>query len=182
MPSQESIEREIAARVVAGDEEAWRLVYDMCHDSLLHDASRRLGNLDDAEDAVQETFTRIFRYLSNFNPERDSLRAYLLAIVRNVCKDIYRRKMDRACRPWDDLVPEPAAPETDDPADREELARQRSIVDACCDPREREILSLVRKGLRNKEIAIALGMKETSVSSYICAIKEKASKAGSGSV
>lgn len=183
MSEQTPSDRELARRVVAGDEEGWRLIYDRFFDVLSRDAFRRLGNRDDAEDAVQETFTRFFRYLSGFDPERNSLRAYLLGILQRVCLDIYRRKKERSQRPWGEYTEEPAAPEREEPLFApDELKRFWEKVAAVCDSREREILALNLKGLRNKEIAIALGLEESTVSSYLCAIKKKASNLGPPSV
>ena len=177
MPENTPTDRELVCRLVAGDAFAWRFIYDKYHDLMRTEAFRQLGDRDDAEDAVQESFYRFFTYRARFNPDRDSLRPYLMTILRNVCKDIYRRRVGRDCGPRDEHLPEPAAPEAEEPLLRSDEREQFwKAVESFCDPRGRGILALICKGLRNKEIAAALGMKETTISSYICDIKGKASK------
>ncbi|MBF6177572.1 sigma-70 family RNA polymerase sigma factor [Nocardia otitidiscaviarum] len=73
--------------------------------ALLHwRALRRLGDPGLAEHAVQETLLRAWRACGTYNPDRGSVRTWLLTIERNVLTDIARV---RAARPgdsaWDEL-------------------------------------------------------------------------------
>ncbi|MFI6869066.1 sigma-70 family RNA polymerase sigma factor [Nocardia sp. NPDC050406] len=73
--------------------------------ALLHwRAMRRLGDTGLAEHAVQETLLRGWRACASYNPDRGSVRTWLLTIERNVLTDIARV---RAARPgdssWDEL-------------------------------------------------------------------------------
>ncbi|MFF0494092.1 sigma-70 family RNA polymerase sigma factor [Nocardia sp. NPDC003482] len=73
---------------------------------LLHwRAVRRLGDSGQAEHAVQETLLRAWRKCASYDPDKGSVRTWLLSIERNVLTDICRM---RAVRPsetsWDELV------------------------------------------------------------------------------
>ncbi|MFI5779450.1 sigma-70 family RNA polymerase sigma factor [Nocardia sp. NPDC051570] len=74
---------------------------------LLHwRAARRLGgDMGLAEHAVQETLLRAWRSCATYDPDKGSVRTWLLSIERNVLTDIARM---RAVRPaetsWDELV------------------------------------------------------------------------------
>ncbi|MBL1074634.1 sigma-70 family RNA polymerase sigma factor [Nocardia sp. 2] len=73
--------------------------------ALLHwRAMRRLGDTGIAEHAVQETLLRAWKACATYNPDRGSVRTWLLTIERNVLTDIARV---RATRPgdtnWDEI-------------------------------------------------------------------------------
>ncbi len=85
----------IVRRVLAGDREAFRLLVDRHHDDALRYATHLLGHAADAEDAVQDTFLRAYRYLASYR-EQDRFRAWLWRILVNRCRT---HAGDRARRP-----------------------------------------------------------------------------------
>jgi RNA polymerase sigma-70 factor (ECF subfamily) len=97
-------------------DEAWR-----DHRRYLLDvAFRMLGSITDAEDVVQEAFTRLWRV----DPaELDDLRAWLVVVVTRLCLDQLRSARVKRDEPVDVLPVEPPAdPRLGDPADRVTLA------------------------------------------------------------
>ena len=50
-----------------------------------------VGNLEAAEDLMQETFSQIWKHPNGFQPERGSLRAYLYGIARKRAAEWWRR-------------------------------------------------------------------------------------------
>ena len=61
-------------------------------------AVRVLGDPARAEDAVQDAFVNVWHRASSFDPERGSLRAWLLTSVRNRCIDYLRGRGSRERR------------------------------------------------------------------------------------
>ena len=85
----------IVQRVLGGDTEAFRALVDRYHDDALRFATHLLGDHGEAEDAVQDTFLRAFRYLGSYR-EQDRFRGWLWRILVNRCRT---RAGDRQRRP-----------------------------------------------------------------------------------
>ena len=82
------------ARVRAGDERAFELVFDRYHRSLLAFCRRMLASNEEAEDALQHTFMAAYRTLRS--SERPILlKAWLYTIARNRCLSILRARREQ---------------------------------------------------------------------------------------
>lgn len=72
-------------------------------------ALKVLRNVDDAEDAVQDAFIKVWRYLGRFE-RRSSFTTWLHRIVMNACLDLLRRQASRPVgveEPADDTATDP---------------------------------------------------------------------------
>ena len=69
-----------------------RMAYDTHAAELFRYCGRLLGDHQQAEEAVQETFTRAWRRSSQWNPSLGSLRTWLFAIAHNVSADMRRAR------------------------------------------------------------------------------------------
>ena len=84
----------LVARVRAGDERAFELVFDRYHRSLLAFCRRMLASDEEAEDALQHTFMAAYRALRS--SERPILlKAWLYTIARNRCLSILRARREQ---------------------------------------------------------------------------------------
>jgi RNA polymerase sigma factor (sigma-70 family) len=77
-------DRRLAARVGAGDEAAFAALYERHRAALLSFCRHMVGNREDGEDALQQTFLRAHRALAA-GQVPDSVRSWLFAIARNRC-------------------------------------------------------------------------------------------------
>jgi RNA polymerase sigma-70 factor (ECF subfamily) len=119
-----------------------------------------LGHVDDAEDAVQETFLRALRALSSFRGSA-SFRTWLFRIAVNVCLNWKRDR--RRTEPWD----EERADASRDIGSPEVIAlRHLRVMEALRElpPRHRAIFLLkVLEGWSVAEIGAALGWNSIRV-------------------
>ena len=124
----------LVGRVVAGDVDAYAALVARYRDRLARYAVRMLGDQDDAEEALQDTFVRAYRALPRCeNPERFD--AWLFSILVNRCRTAGGR-LSRRERLFvrDDVrllgAAAPATGEVDRRAWREEIARALAQLDA----------------------------------------------------
>ncbi|MCW1919495.1 sigma-70 family RNA polymerase sigma factor [Rhodobacter sp. KR11] len=100
---------DLLLRVAAQDRTAFRALYSACAPKLMGVLIRMLGNRSQAEDALQEVFTRVWLRAGRFDPERGAALGWMIAIARNHAIDRIRMRHDTTS---DDLVmnalPDPA--------------------------------------------------------------------------
>jgi RNA polymerase sigma-70 factor (ECF subfamily) len=81
-------------RIGAGDREAFDRLYRRYARAVFGLALRRLGDRDRAEEAVQETFTSVWRSARSYRPERGPGGPWLYAIARNAIVDRFRARRE----------------------------------------------------------------------------------------
>ena len=84
-------EESIIQRCQEGDLMAYRVIYERYEQPLLRTALRILGQKQDAEDAAQEAFLKIFRGINNYR-RGSKFSTYLFRILLNSCFDILRKR------------------------------------------------------------------------------------------
>ena len=130
--------------------------------TLFRTALAILGDVPEAEDAVQDAFVR---YLEKRPAFRDAghERAWLLKVTANGCKSRLRA---RRRHPWVELLDVYPAPDGDS---REVLEAVLSLPE-----KYREVVHLYyHEGYQTAEIAKILGMKEATVRSNLARGREK---------
>ena len=85
-----------------GDERAFELLYERHHRPLLSFCRHMLGNQEEGEDALQQTFMRALRAL-RAGQRPDHTRGWLYAIARNCCRDLLVARRDAPSAELDEL-------------------------------------------------------------------------------
>jgi len=83
-------ERELIKKAKKGDEESFEALILSCKGKAYNVAFRYMGNEDDAYDAIQESFIKIYRHLDKFN-EQSRFDTWVYRIVVNTCNDMLRK-------------------------------------------------------------------------------------------
>ena len=84
-------ERGQIQRVLAGDQRAFTSLVEAYKRPVYNLAYRMLGNADDAEDAAQETFLRVYQRFGTYDPSR-KFSSWILSIASHYCIDRLRRR------------------------------------------------------------------------------------------
>lgn len=147
---------ELLRRVGDGDDGAFEALYRRYARPVFGLALRRLGDRSQAEDAVQETFTSVWRSARSYRPERGPGAPWLYAVARNAIVDGARRRTSEAPEPPDEPSPEPG------PSERAEQSWTAWRVHRAMEelpPAERMVLELAYwRGLSQSEISERLGV------------------------
>src|SRR3954451_1569309 len=93
-PTPDDSDADLIVRVAERDRDAFELLYRRYVRSVFGLALRRLRDRQRAEDAVQETFTAVWRSAASYKPERGPAAPWLYAIARNAIVDRLRAKSD----------------------------------------------------------------------------------------
>lgn len=153
----------------AGDRAALRIIYDALSPQMLGVAIRLLRRRDLAEEALHDSFVRIWQNASSFDPARGKPRSWIFAILRHRALNILRGEART------DLVDdfEPFGLVSDD-ADPESLVSGLSDAGALkrclerLDPARRNVIVLAYvNGLSHGELAGKLGVPLGTVKSWI---------------
>lgn len=159
-------DEELVEQILAGDREAFDLLYQTYFDRVYRFALKRLHDAGEAEDVTQEVFITVFRVLDSWAGS-SSLLVWIFGITRNTVNRRFRRPRPRV----DDLDDVAAgdmpshAPGADDVVDaRQVLERCDRVIAERLTPLQRRIFHL--KHLRHqpiRSIAAALGKSEDAV-------------------
>ena len=145
---------------------AYREIYERYEPRVQSVCKRMLACPEDAEEACQETFLRVYLSLGRFNG-RYQLSAWMSRIATNVCLDMIRTKKRRPSEPRDieDLEHEAAIPETEGDPEWSLLRKTnadsvRSILDSLPTMHRKAILLRDYDGLSYVDIASRLSITE----------------------
>lgn len=92
MAAARATDEALLAAVAVGDPDAYGLLFDRHAPRVLGLARAMLGDDGAAQDVVQETFLRVWRFAGSVDPRRGSATSWLLTIARNLCVDTARAR------------------------------------------------------------------------------------------
>jgi len=152
--------------VAQTDDDAWFEQLMREHERpVLRTSLRLLGRLEDAQDAAQEVFLKLYRNRGKFTAESD-IRPWLYRVTVNVCRDLARKRR----RPVAELD-ENDAPVDELREERIDLEQRRALVAealALLPAQEREAIVLREiEDLDTAEVAAILGSTPGTVRSQI---------------
>ena len=151
----------------AGERDAFEELYRLHADRMKSVAAQLLGRRDEAEDAVQDAFVRIFRSVGSFEG-RSRFSTWIYRIVVNACHDRLRRRRETA--PLDSGNEAPWASPSGDPALR--LALEQGLRSLPERQRSAFVLFAV-EGFAHREIAEILDVSAGNSKTLVFEAKRK---------
>ena len=164
-------DRRLAARCAAGDSTAFETIYRTFGERMKSIAYNHLGNIADAEDAVQETFLKAHRAAATYSGEA-AFSTWLYRILVNTCYDHLRK---RKRHPEDTIIDDEGVTfdwhaETVDDAKR--LTLRKLLADL--PEQRRTVFTLFEiEGMSHAEIGSILGISEGNSKWILFATKKQ---------
>jgi RNA polymerase sigma-70 factor (ECF subfamily) len=161
----------LVRRTLGGDTAAFEQLIVRYERRVFTLAMKLLGSRDDAQDAAQEVFLRVFKYIHRFDT-RKPIEPWLMQVTVNVCRNIGRTRQ----RCWntfpESVEPEMAVenPSRDPHAGLAEEQRRQMLWKALERLPEKERLAVILRDineLETSEVARILGSSETTVRSQV---------------
>lgn len=165
-----------------GDRGAFETIVRTHEAMVFRTAHRLLGHLEDARDAAQEVFLRLFVQLHRYD-ERRALAPWLYRITVNVSRRLHQRSRRGTTTSLDDLIERGKMSHPGTPALQEQAASQsdeRRIILAGLETlgrKERAVVVLHDiEGRTTAEVASVLRTTEATVRSHLCRGRVKLAK------
>ncbi len=164
-------DRRLAKGCAAGDTGVFEEIYQRFGERMKSVAWSHLGNVSDAEDAVQETFLKIHRAATTFTGEA-SFSTWAYRILVNTCYDALRRRKRRVEETNLDDAVETAVRTAPNVDDTKRIALRR-MLDELPEQRRAVFTLFEIEGLSHAEIAAILGISEGNSKWILFATKKE---------
>lgn len=162
--------RQLLTQVAQGDRAAFARLYDIVSGRLFGIIGRVVGRRELAEDALQETFMRIWQRAHSYDETIASPMAWMATIARNQAIDLKRRAAERLSASSGELD-ETLADESPDPeslaGQTGELRRLSDCMQGLPNERQQLVLLAYRQGFSREELAIRFKRPVTTIKTLL---------------
>lgn len=155
-----SADRRLLDRVVGGDGEALRSIYERCSAKAFGIAQQILGSRPEAEEVLQETFLEVWKRAREYDPRRGGVEGWVVTIARSRSIDRLRTRSTAARVRESDpsSAMSQAAPAPLEAAERRQDRERVAAALRALPVEQRRVLELAYfEGLSQTEIAHRLG-------------------------
>jgi RNA polymerase sigma-70 factor (ECF subfamily) len=164
-------EQELIRGCLAGAPASFRRLVELYGGLVMSVALNILGDRQDAEDACQETFLKVFRNLGRYDGSRD-FRAWLVTVACRKSLDLARKKRRRLAFAGGTLSQDPPAPAGSGRGEASSVLPSRLLEGLS--PRERAVLELwAVEEMKPEEIAAAVGCSPATVRVHLFRARKK---------
>lgn len=163
----DSKEAAFVQRLQARERQAYEELYDRYASAIYGVGLRMLRAEDLAEDAMQETFVRVWKKIYTYDPSKGRLFTWMLNIVRNYCKDVLKssaRKMSAQTDSGHQSVEDHMGHSEEMPVETIGLVE---VLDQLPENQKAVITRIYLKGMTHVETAEELGMPLGTVKSNV---------------
>jgi RNA polymerase sigma-70 factor (ECF subfamily) len=176
---------ELLTQIAAGDVRAVGELYDRYAATLFPIALRIVRDRTEAEDVLHDSFVAVNERAAQYAPERGSVIAWLVTLVRNLSIDRTRRRERRGSLARDVIAHEPPASARDPErltSEASERAKIRRALSSLPEAQRQTLEVAFFEGLSYPEIAarenVPLGTIKSRAARALAALREALAKEG----
>ncbi len=161
-------DRRLAARLRAGDDSAFELIYEQHSRAVFGAALRMVRDRELAADVTQEVFVALWERPDRYDPTGSSLQSFLVLMSRRRAIDVVRTRVAAARRDErHGLQQLPGAGPDEVVADRMHARALRAAVEKLPDPQRRAVELAYFGGLNHRQVADRLNIPEGTAKSRL---------------
>lgn len=166
------------------DKEFLEELFNKYSAKMYYTAKKILINKEDSEDALQDTFIKIYKNIEKFRAlSGDDLILLIIVYTRNAARDIQRKKnvaLNRTAQAVTNSDDEEIYTDFCDPnafvedivINNERILQTANYIDSLPEKQRDVIIMKYRLNMKEREIAQVLGISETAVSSRVLRAKD----------
>jgi RNA polymerase sigma factor (sigma-70 family) len=161
-------------RIASQDSAALRQLYDATSSKLYAVAMRVVGNVEHAEDVLQEAYLTIWRVAGDYRAPLSPPMAWLGVIVRSRGLDFLRRRSSEralAGQPIDEVLADTLAADQETPMDAQDASEQAFALHECLrkiDVKQRQVVTMAYfRDLSHSELAEQLSLPLGTVKTWM---------------
>ncbi|HJP96930.1 MAG TPA: sigma-70 family RNA polymerase sigma factor [Rhodanobacteraceae bacterium] len=159
---------ELLRACAGGDRAAFATLYQRTSGKLFGVCVRMLRERGEAEDALQDLYTNVWRRAGHFDPARAAAMTWLITLARNHCIDRLRRHRDT---PLDETTVERLVDPAPQPAEASAASEQRQRLEHClgalAEPQRQAVCAAFFTGATYNQLADRLGVPLATMKSWI---------------
>ncbi len=156
-------------RIAQGDPDALGELYDETSGMIFAVALRIMGQPQDAEEVVHDTYTRVWRIAGTYRPERGTVTAWLVLMARSIAIDRLRALGRRAAQALDSVAePESGGASPEQLSLHGERSARLAAALQSIDRDQRQLIELAFfEGLSHSDLAERTGLPLGTVKTKI---------------
>lgn len=157
---EKSLDTQLMERVANGDGRAFHSLVEL-HLPRAHAIARRtLSSREDAEEAIQDTFNKIWVNAKYYNANQASFGTWFYRILTNTCIDMKRKKspLTQHIDGIEDMLPDTSVPQDITLVEKQEARKIKDAVQALPEKQRMAIILCYYEEITNPEAAKIMGI------------------------
>ncbi|MBN1114206.1 MAG: RNA polymerase sigma factor [Oligoflexia bacterium] len=168
----DQISKQLIEKIKQRNVVAFRFLYDATIDYVYSISLGVLHNTEDAQEAVQETYIKIYKKIKNFKTD-SNIRVWIFKIALNTSLDLYRKRKSYTAKILSFITDTLFDRSTDDSANREIRDTAQKIMAGLSEEERNLIVLSAIEGLTFEEISEITNINVNTIKTKLRRMRER---------